>query len=284
MRVGEPSRTVRRAAMLRAAHQLFDTPKVLDDPLAVRIVGAGGERKLKENPKRYENRFDRALRAVLVARSRFCEDALAAAVARGVGQFVILGAGLDTVAYRSPLAARLKVFEVDFPATQAWKRARLKEAGIAIPPTLTFAPIDFNTETLGEGLKRAGVDLSAPVFFSWLGVIYYLTRETVLATFRFIAEELPAGSEIVCDYSDSPRFRSLPFRIAFGLLAWRVALLGEPWKCFFAPDDIGRELARLGFTGIEDLDGAAMNARYFAGRSDGLRTGGLIHLLSARVG
>ncbi len=284
MREGEPSRTARRAAMLRAAHQLFDQPRVLDDPLAVRIVGLAGERKLRDKPKRYENVFDRPLRAVLVARSRFCEDALAEAVGRGVRQFVILGAGLDTFAYRSPLAAKLKVFEVDYPATQEWKRGRLAEAGIAIPPNLTFAPIDFTRETLAEALKRAGVDLAEPVFFSWLGVIYYLTRETVLSTLGFIASAMAAGSEIVFDYSDTPRSRPLPFQVVFALLSWRVAALGEPWKCFFAPAEIGRELERLGFSGIEDVDGNEMNRRYFSGRSDGLKTGGLVHLVKARVG
>ena len=189
---GEPSRTARRVAVLRAVHQIRETPKVLDDPLAVRIMGADVEKKIRDNPKRYENLLDRPLRAALVSRARFAEESLAKAIERGTDQMVILGAGLDTFAYRSPLAPKLtRIFEVDFPATQEWKRKRLAAAGIAIPPNLAFAPIDFTRDTLEAGLERAGVDLTRPVFFSWLGVTYYLERDTVLATFDTIGR-LPA--------------------------------------------------------------------------------------------
>jgi methyltransferase (TIGR00027 family) len=281
---GEPSRTARRVATLRAVHQIREAPKVLDDPLAVRIVGPDVERKIRENPKRYENLLDRPLRAALVSRARFAEESLAAAIERGLDQMVILGAGLDTFAYRSPLAPKLAgIFEVDFPATQEWKRKRLAETGIAIPPNLTFAPIDFTKDTLEAGLRRAGVDLARPVFFSWLGVTYYLERPTVLDTFATIGK-LPAGTEIVFDYSESVRGQPLPVRLVFRFLSWRVARMGEPWKSNFSPGEMRDELRTRGFGEIEDLDAEAINGRWFKDRTDGLMMRGLVHFVRAKVG
>jgi methyltransferase (TIGR00027 family) len=281
---GEPSRTARRVATLRAVHQIRETPKVLDDPLAVRIMGADIEKKIRDNPRRYENLLDRPLRAALVSRARFAEEALAAAIGRGTDQMVILGAGLDTFAYRSPLAPKLaRIFEVDFPATQEWKRKRLAAAGIAIPANLAFAPIDFTSDTLQAGLERAGVDLARPAFFSWLGVTYYLERDTVLATFDTIGR-LPAGTEIVFDYSESVSGQPLPVRLVFRFLSWRVARMGEPWKSHFSPAEMRAELGARGFGDIEDLDADAINARWFAGRTDGLAMRGLVHFVRAGVG
>jgi methyltransferase (TIGR00027 family) len=127
------------------------------------------------------------MRIFIVVRTRFAEDALAAAVGRGVRQVVVLGAGLDTYAYRSTLRDRLRIFEVDHPATQVWKRQRLEDAAIPIPNSLTFAPIDFERQTLAEGLAAAGFDVSQQTFFTWLGVVPYLTLEAVWLTLGFIA-------------------------------------------------------------------------------------------------
>jgi methyltransferase (TIGR00027 family) len=257
--------------MLRAAHQRFDLPHVLDDPLALRIVGTDAAAALRTEPPRLATPRMRALRASVAVRSRYAEDRLAAAVAHGVRQYVLLGAGLDTFAFRNPHTA-LGVFEVDHPATQAWKRERLAAAGIAIPHSLTFAPVDFERETLAEGLRRAGFDRAAPAFFSWLGVTVYLTREAIMETLRFVASSAP-GSEIVLTYvvSDSP-------------LGERTAELGEPWITFFDPQSIARDLGALGFVDVEDLDADETNRRYFGGRADGLRVGGHGHLVHARVG
>jgi methyltransferase (TIGR00027 family) len=197
---------------------------------------------------------------------------------------VVLGAGLDTFAYRSPLAPKLKhIFEVDFPATQEWKRRRLATAGITVPANLAFAPIDFTRDTLEAGLKRAGVNLARPTFFSWLGVTYYLERDTVLATFDTIGR-LPEGTEIVFDYSESVSGQSLPVRLVFRFLSWRVARMGEPWKSHFSAAEMRAELTSRGFGDIEDLDADAINARWFAGRTDGLAMRGLVHFARARVG
>ncbi len=270
MQDGRPSQTAHGAAMLRAAHQRFDVPHVLDDPLALRIVGSDAA-ALRTEPPRLATPRMRALRASVAVRSRYAEDRLAAAVARGVCQYVLLGAGLDTFVFRNPHAA-LRVFEVDHPATQAWKREHLTAAGIAIPASLTFAPVDFERETLSDGLRRAGFDAAAPVFFSWLGVTVYLTREAIMETLRFVASTA-AGSEIVLTYV-----------VSESALADRTAELGEPWVTFFDPAAIAADLGALGFVDIEDLDADETNRRYFGGRADGLRVGGHGHLVHARVG
>ena len=151
MQEGKFSGTAYRVAIRRAAHQLLDEPRVLDDPLALRIIGSETAEALRSNPKEH-HAFSRAFRAFMAARSRYAEDELASAVARGVAQYVVLGAGLDTFAYRNPHPG-LQVFEVDHPATQAWKRAQLEAAEIAIPSSLSFVPIDFENQTLEEGLR-----------------------------------------------------------------------------------------------------------------------------------
>jgi methyltransferase (TIGR00027 family) len=191
MQEGKFSRTARRVAIRRAAHQLLDQPRVLDDPLALRIIGSEAEDELRSNPKE-DHAFSRAFRAFMAARSRFAEDELARAVGLGVKQYVVLGAGLDTFAYRNPHAG-LRVFEVDHPDTQAWKREQLHAAGIAIPASLTFVPIDFERQTLAAGLAQSGFNANAAAFFSWLGVTPYLTREACMTTLSFIAK-MPTGS------------------------------------------------------------------------------------------
>ena len=267
MRSDRPSATAYRVAMARAAHQILDQPLVLDDPLALRIVGAGAEASIRSDPRRHQSGFGRALRSFLVARSRCAEDSLAAAVAGGVDQYVLLGAGLDTFAYRNPYPeGTLRVFEVDFPSTQAWKRRLLAAAGIPVPPSLTFVPVDFETQTLAERLQLCGFRADRPACFSWLGVSMYLTREVVLSTLAFVAQR-PPGSSITFDYMLPPR--TLPFvrRLAFYWLARRVAAAGEPWRTWFDSAELARELRGLGFTRLEDLDSEALNARYFAGRA-----------------
>src|ERR1700691_4679542 len=166
MQEGKFSKTARRVAIRRAAHQLLDQPRVLDDPLALRIIGAEAAEELRTNPKEH-HAFSRAFRAFMAARSRYAEDELARAVAHGVRQYVVLGAGLDTFAYRKTHPG-VRVFEVDHPATQASQREQLLAAGIAIPAALTFVPIDFEGQTLADGLGQSGFDLRAAAFFSWL--------------------------------------------------------------------------------------------------------------------
>jgi methyltransferase (TIGR00027 family) len=250
------------AAAHRAAHQVLEHGRIFTDPLALRILGEDSEtvaRKAEERPS------GRRMRIFIAVRTRFAEDALAAAVERGVRQLVVLGAGLDTYAYRSTLRDRLRIFEVDHPATQAWKRQRLEDAAIPIPNSLTFAPIDFEHQTLAEGLAAAGFDLSQQTFFTWLGVVPYLTEEAVWSTLGFIAS-LPNGAHVVFDYSDPPASLSAEARIHHESRAKRVAELGEAWLNYFEADELHAKLMALGFSEVEDLGPPQIAARYFPSR------------------
>ena len=198
MEQNQPSRTAQGAAMHRAAHQLVDPPPIFTDPLAMRIIGEEAATELREGRDVHTATESAGLRAFVAVRSRFTEDCLIAAMARGVRQYVLLGAGLDTFAYRGRHEG-LHVFEVDHPATQSWKRARLAEVLIAVPDQVTYAPVDFESETLRDGLARAGFDFGRPAMFAWLGVTPYLTRDAVMATLAFVAS-LAKGSEVIFDY------------------------------------------------------------------------------------
>lgn len=280
MRENRPSATAQRVAIRRAAHQILDQPKVLDDPIALRILGAESASALQADPQSLERTpLARYLRAFMAVRSRFAEDELALAVERGARQYVVLGAGLDTFAYRNPYPG-LHVFEVDHPATQAWKRERLGEAEIPIPGTLTFTPVNFENQTLSEGLRQSGFRFEEPTFFSWLGVTPYLTRDAITATLQFVAAR-PAGSGIVFDYGISPSLLSPAELWVFEALAKRVAAAGEPFQTFFDPAVLTADLRARGFVRIEDLDGKTLNERYFQDRTDGLRVGSLAHMMAA---
>ncbi|HEX3928667.1 MAG TPA: SAM-dependent methyltransferase [Gemmatimonadales bacterium] len=277
----QPSRTAHRVAIRRAVHQLVDQPHVFFDPLALAVIDDEAQAKLQADPRHFETTpLSTYLRAFMAARSRFAEDQLAVAVANGATQYVVLGAGLDTFAYRNPFHD-LRVFEVDFPATQRWKRERLAHAGIHSDGVVTFVPIDFTAETLNDRLG-AVLDPLSPTFFSWLGVTPYLPAATVLETLRYIAG-FPQQSGVVFDYAIDPSQLTAAERTAFDFLAGRVRAAGEPWQGFFDPDRLAGDLKAMGFRTVEDLNGPAINARYFAGRGDDLHVGALARLLWAEV-
>jgi len=265
MQTGKASKTALGVAIRRAAHQLTDHPPVLDDPIAVRLVGSGHPRQME----RAMHRVARDFRAFMAVRSRYVEDQLAKAVSQGVNQYVVLGAGLDTFAYRNPFPS-LCVFEVDFPATQRWKREMLRLAEIALPDNLTFVPLDFEHYTLAEELAEAGFDARQPAFFGWLGVVPYLTLPAFRATLKAIAQ-LPAGSAVSFDYALSPESLSPVGRTAFDALAARVAAAGEPFRLFFTPESMEAELLNAGFRRIEQWDYEQLNECYFKDRADGLK-------------
>ncbi|MBI1361248.1 MAG: SAM-dependent methyltransferase [Alphaproteobacteria bacterium] len=246
----EPSRTAFAAAAHRAAHQVLDQGRIFADPLALPILGVTADeitRGAAEGPRRSAMRF------FIAARARFAESHLADAMERrGVRQLVVLGAGLDTFAYRSPLASQLQIFEVDHPATQAWKRRRLAEAGIAIPGGLVFAPVNFERESFVKVLEASGLASDQRTFFIWLGVVPYLTRETIFATLKAIGA-LPGGAEVVFDYSDPPHTLSPELRALHAERAARVAALGEPFLSQFEPPELHAQLAGFDLSAIEDL-------------------------------
>ncbi|MGX1758378.1 class I SAM-dependent methyltransferase [Streptomyces lydicus] len=256
MEAGQPSRTAMMTAHARAHHQA-DPQRVFTDPLAPKILhlDPGALPPPPGDPiARHNIRF-------VAARSRFAEDSLACAVAAGTRQVVVLGAGLDTFACRNPHAG-LTVFEVDHPDTQEWKRQQLAAAGIALPPSMTFAPIDFERDTLAEALDAAGLARARPAFFIWLGVTPYLTRDTVLATLRCVAGHT-APVDVVFDYYPEPSPAMAPeLRAAYEASTRRVAAFGEPWLSHFTPDGIAEELRAMKLDDIEDRTGPELLARY----------------------
>ncbi len=280
MRSGKASKTALRVAIRRAAHQLMENPRILEDPIALPLLGGGHARDME----RAMHPVARDFRAFMAARSRFAEDRLREAVQAGVRQYAVLGAGLDTFAYRNPLPA-LRVFEVDFPATQEWKREMLAEAGICAPRSLTYVPLDFEHKGLREGLAEAGFDLAAPAFFTWLGVTPYLTRAAFRATLAAIAA-MPQGTGVCFDYALTPESLNPARRAIFDRLAQRVAAAGEPLQLFFAPEEMDRELRHAGLQRAEQVGTTELNALFFDGREDGLRlsTADLGRLVVAWVG
>jgi methyltransferase (TIGR00027 family) len=284
MRDARPSATAYRVAIRRAAHQLLDNPKVLDDPIALRIIGREAARRLRDGSDDQQGRFARAVRAFMVARSRYAEDELALAIARGATQYVILGAGLDTFAYRNPYAAgALRVFEVDHPATQEWKRGRLAAAGIPTPESVTYAPVDFEEQALSAELARAGFKTDVITFFSWLGVTMYLEPAAIKATLGYVAST-PRGGGVVFDYAVPRSSLSWVGRIALDAMSRRVARSGEPFRTFFDPRELAAQMRAMGFTSIEDFGKDEINARHFKDRADGLRVGGSLgRVLAARL-
>ena len=275
MREGEPSRTAFGAAIYRAVHQDLDRGAIFQDPLAWRVLGVDREATLADPDATARPR----LRVFIAARHRFAEDSLAAAVERGTRQVVVLGAGLDTFAYRNPHAGT-RVFEVDFPATGAWKRDRLAEAGIAVPDSVTYVGVDFETDDLTSRLVEAGFDATAPAFFVWLGVVPYLSEAAVAATLRAVAA-VPGG-EVVLDYTNPAHQLHAAAQGDRTDLMARVAEVGEPLSAGLETAALHALLADLGFDEVEDLDRPQIRER-FLGRPGGTETGGA-HLLRARAG
>jgi methyltransferase (TIGR00027 family) len=210
------------------------------------------------------------MRAWLVARSRYAEDQLSLALPRGVQQYVLLGAGLDTFAHRNPYP-NLRIYEVDHPATQQWKRKLLALSELPQPANLHYISVDFEHQSLAQQLEKDGLDFSVPTVFAWLGVVTYLTLPAFRTTLDLITS-FPAGSGVIMDYGlprHSLRSHELPIR---DMLAARVQSIGEPLQLFFTPEEMAAELTA--FSVIEDLDSTELNERYFAHRTDGLNLAG----------
>lgn len=271
------SRTALGTAYMRAAHQLLDAPpRILEDPLAVTLLGPAAVQRINGNIESYQTPERRALRSHVVLRARFAEDRLAAAVHRGVTQYIILGAGFDTFALRQPIWAQpLRILEVDHAGTQATKRAQLAAAGLDMPKNVNFAVINFEHESLGDGLLRYQVSLEEPTFFSWLGVTMYLNEDAIDAVLQSITA-FPVGSEIVLTFAPPPGDSPSPFD-------QRAAHLGEPWVSYFTPDALEAKLCGLGFSKVEFLSPEEAEARYFRHRPHDLPVPTRTNIVSARL-
>jgi len=258
MRPNEPSRTALMIARQRAAHQLLDHGAILDDPLAMKILGEDEKDVLQFANKHPVASIGRLFTA---ARSRIAEDVLSGAVERGVRQIVILGAGLDTFALRNPHGARqIRIYEVDYPATQAWKRHRLAEAEIAVPPWLIFVPVDFERDDMGEQLVGAGFQQNSPAFFTWLGVVPYLTEDAIGRTLDYISSI--QDSEVVFDYMEPPEAFSEELRQLEEARAEQLEKIGESSGSRFEPAGIAAILRSHGFCAIEDINFQEIASRF----------------------
>jgi methyltransferase (TIGR00027 family) len=271
------SRTARGAAAHRAIHQLIEGGAIFRDPYAVAILGedpAELEREAREEPQRAP------LRYLVVSRSRLAEDRLAAAVARGLRQAVVLGAGLDTLALRNPHRdAGLKVYEVDHPLTQAWKRERLAAAGLA-DAELHFTPVDFERQDFMAELGKSGFDREAPAFFLWLGVVPYLSRAAIEATLAAMAR---GPAEVVFDYGEPPEAFDAARRAWLETFLAHLAALGEPLLSHFHPAAAAALLRQAGFAEVEDFGPHEM-ARYLGGATPPPPGTAGAHVIHARSG
>lgn len=264
-----PEDTAVRVALWRALHlETDDPPHVFEDGIGLEL--AAPEEGWRNRPDM--SPFTRAFRASILARARFVEDLVAEQADRGVGQYVILGAGLDTFVQRRPeLAARLRVFEIDQPGPQAWKRGRLMTLGFGVPPNLQLVPVDFEAgDAWWEGLAAAGFDAGRPAVVASTGVSMYLTRDAIAATLRQVAALAP-GSTLVMSFmlpieQVEPAFREGVERAAAGARA-----NGTPFISFFMPAELMALARDAGFRDVGHVSAAELTRRYFAGRADGLR-------------
>jgi methyltransferase (TIGR00027 family) len=252
--------------------------KIFADPLAGVILGEEARGIIAEAAA---DPTQRTMRLFIAARSRFAEDSLSVAVSRGVRQAVVLGAGLDTFSLRNPHAPLgLHVFEVDHPATQAWKRERLVQEGLAPPASLTFASVDFEQQSLADRLRAAGFRPDRPAFCHWLGVVPYLTRDAIWATLSYIAGL--EGSEVVFDYSEPIENYPPERRTNVEAVSARVAETGEPWLSHFDSGQLSRELRARGFGELEDLGIADVSVRFFGTPKSEAKGGPGPHIMRAR--
>jgi methyltransferase (TIGR00027 family) len=270
MTEGQPDNTAVRTALWRALHLEVDAPPhVLQDRVGLQLAAPGDG--WRDRPD-MDPRFTAGFRASIVARARYIEDAVEEDAEHGDVQYVILGAGLDTFAQRrTDLAGRVRVFEVDQPGTQEWKRRRLSELGYAVPDWLLFVPSDF--EVAGgwrKGLLAAGFDPAAPAVVASTGVSMYLTREANAATLREIAR-LARGTTLVMSFLLPMELLAAEDRRGLEISQRGAAAAGTPFRSFFAPDEIVALAREAGFAAARHVSSADQNARYFAGRPDGLR-------------
>jgi methyltransferase (TIGR00027 family) len=294
------SSTALATSLMRAAHTRLDLKPIIDDPWGDRLVPDSAREMIRTAAL---ERMDAAARLAamtspekivdaslrrspayenVITRSRYTEDALQAAVGRGVRQYVLVGAGFDSFALRRPAyAANLEIFEIDHPATQGLKLERIAKLGISLPDSVHFIASDLSSESVASALARSPFRSDQPSFFSWLGVTMYLTRAANLVTLRAIAGCALPGSELVLTYSDEALFDAKSER--FQALQSRVASMGEPFLTGFKPQDFAATLKSCGLELLEDLSAAEAAVKY--GRSNANDSGrlGFSHIARSRV-
>jgi methyltransferase (TIGR00027 family) len=297
------SATALITAFARAYHATHDTPKIFDDYLAGEILtedeciffGKNLAEALKffnpelaaSNPDQ-KTALDWVMKVqnapITISRARYTEDCLGLAIKQGVEQYIILGAGMETFAFRKPeLMERLHVYEIDHPATQTFKQQRLAELGWEIPDRLEFVPADFSKEKLAVVLKRSSYDPEKCSFFSWLGVTYYLSEDIVWDTLCSIGTIASKGSSVVFDYIDTEGFDPGKAAKRMQLMQAIVQRVGEPMKANFDPYTLGNDLENIGLRLEENLSPTEIEERYFNNRADGYHAFEHVHFAWAAV-
>lgn len=304
MQEDQVSRTALFTAYSRGYHSRHDHPLIFHDPLAFSLLSAEEQRSIEvlllatlssANPLAAEVFADPqtalgwmmqsgAAASILLSRANYAEECLERSIESGVGQYVMLGAGLDSFAFRRPeLLAKLRLFEVDHPATQNHKRQRLAELGWAEPAGLHYVAVDFTRQKLSDRLADSPFDSSLPTFFSWLGVTYYLPVEAVMATLEEITRIAPAGSSIVFDYLDEEAFVPRKCAPRVQRMLNHVETLGEPMQSGFDPLTLAAAMGSAGLELTENLCPGEIHSRWFLGRSDHYRACEHVHFAAARV-
>ena len=298
------SRTAQMTAFSRGYHSRNDAPVIFEDRLAFELLGQDVQRSIEQqmlatlravNPDAAAAFSDDesalgwlmqtgAAAPIVLGRAKFAEELLERAVEDGVSQYVLLGAGLDTFAFRRPdLLAKLRLFELDHPGTQEYKRQRLDELGWELSDNLRLVPVDFTRSSLVEALQGAGFNQQVPAFFSWLGVTYYLTPGEVMGTLRDIARNAAPGSSVVFDYLDTAAYDHRLASSRVRRMIEAVRQMGEPMLSGFDPVTLGEELAQGGLTLVKDLSPMDIHSRYFMGRTDHYRACEHVHFAQARL-
>jgi len=274
---GQPSFTAFTAAAARAAHLIVDDdPRIFADTLAGAMLGERADELIEYHRAHGTHPILAAARTQATCRSRYTEDRLA----DGIGQYVLLGAGLDSFASRSGLADRVRVFEVDHPATQEWKR-RVRPAP-KTPDSLTFVPVDFTRDSLRERLGQAGFDFAGPAFVSWLGVTMYLEQSAIEQTLS-VAGGFAPGTEIIVDYMLPAGWRDAAGDSYAEQIGSASADRGEPWLSLFAPEDMAALLGRHGFGPVRDVSQRGMIPAAAWDRTDSLRPADLSRIAHAAL-
>ncbi len=264
-----PDNTAVRVALWRALHVQVDaSPHVFEDEIGLALAGPDSDWQKRPDM----SPFTRPFRASIVARARYVEDLLDEQAARGVAQYLIVGAGLDTFAQRRPeLASRMRVFELDQPGPQEWKRQRLVDLGFGVPSFLRLVPVDFERgDAWLERLAASGFDAKQPTLVASPGVSMYLTKEAVAATLRRIAALAP-GSTLVMSFMLPIELAQPDVRPGIEAAARGARANGTPFRSFFTPDEMLSLARQAGFRDVKHVSAAALAERYFAGRADGLR-------------
>ncbi len=286
MKQDERSMTALISSFGRAYHFENDDPKIFSDALAGELITDDEYKKIAEYmvrgidffaPEKKDELLDQAeilkwivqtqLAPTPLARARYCKEMLENAIETGIAQYVILGAGMDTSAYKNyDVLSKMSVFEVDHPDTQAFKKQRVEQAGLIAPENLHYVPVDFSEDNLGDELKRSGFIFERRTFFSWLGVSYYMTKEQNLNMFKTISSLVPKGSSIVFDYADENIFTSDLKRVR-NMIAMAKAS-GEPMKSCYNYYELEKALEEAGFLIYEHLFTGEIEKRFFANRTD----------------